>query len=223
MQGLMRKPSFLPVQMRQSKLESRLDPDVVLHLPFWNMPDGQTYLSQDAYGHVVTRTGATPTGQGYWGFDAVDDEVSIPHSDSLNIIGSITLIAWVFPNITGDQGILDKDYVNGGYMLWQQGVTNTFDMFINGTRTTGPAIVFSTWNHIVGVADAKSNRVYLNGIEGGSSASLLPTGNTTQVLIGKGAGVRLNGRLASITIVKRGLTDQEICDDFISTRGQRGV
>src|SRR3990167_5915362 len=51
--------------------EFGLDPSLVLYLPLWKK-DGSSFMSDDAYGHLATVTGATWGSQGRT-FDGVDD------------------------------------------------------------------------------------------------------------------------------------------------------
>ncbi len=52
-------------------MEWRFDPDLALYLPLYEL-DGGSFVSCDARGHIITRTGATWRAQGH-NFDGTDD------------------------------------------------------------------------------------------------------------------------------------------------------
>src|SRR3990167_8107213 len=75
------------------------------------------FLSDDAYGHLCTRTGALWTPQGY-SFDGVDDKITIPDHSSLQFgIGNFTISIWA--KNTGEQTLerLIQKWTSGSHRI----------------------------------------------------------------------------------------------------------
>ena len=73
--------------------EFGLDPSLVLYLPLWKK-DGSSFMSDDAYGHLATVTGATWGSQGRT-FDGVDDLIEANTVTTGGLFGGAhTHIAW---------------------------------------------------------------------------------------------------------------------------------
>lgn len=79
------------------------DPSLVLYLPLWkrDAADGQSFMSDDAYGHLCTVTGALWTPRGRT-FDGIADIITIPAHSSINNLPALTLIAWLNPTSAGE-------------------------------------------------------------------------------------------------------------------------
>src|SRR3990167_7671142 len=58
------------------------------------------FLSDDAYGHLCTRTGALWTPLGY-PFDGADDYITLPLACSVRNATQVTLVMWFKPTLTG--------------------------------------------------------------------------------------------------------------------------
>lgn len=85
-------------------------PSLVLYLPLWKK-DGANFLSEDAYGHQSSVTGAKWTPQGRY-FDGTDDVIIVPNKSCLQIVDDITIIAWIKPSANRVEGICTK-YISG--------------------------------------------------------------------------------------------------------------
>lgn len=147
-------------------------------------------------------------------------------SDNLNrgvvstVTNNFTLCAWVnSDDVTLGQGILTNGYDGGAGTGWRIRInasvplfTFGFVMSITGTTTLSNG----TWYHILGVRDAGTSRLYLNGTsEGGTNASA-PNVPATYFRVGcnvSSGGVNsafFNGRIAEAAIWERALTTAEI-------------
>lgn len=97
--------------------------------------------------------------------------VSIPVADnsSLDITGSLTLEAWIYPtNLSGKQSIIDRHY---GYALWlDENYVNfgVFDAVAGMQSIKSQATLFpNTWTHLAGAYNHNSGafKIFINGEE----------------------------------------------------------
>lgn len=103
----------------------------------------------------------------------------VPTDPSLELTGPLTLEAWIYPTAWKTnvyQGcILNKEGLNyQGYML-RCGASGTLNFNI-GTGTTwkelsssSGALVLNTWQHVAGVYDGTVLKIYVNGVQVGST------------------------------------------------------
>lgn len=104
----------------------------VLYVPLWKR-DGSSLISDDAYGHVCTVTGATGglagwTPQGRK-FDGVDDYVSVSNHTVLQMTSEITVLVWANPNsvfINTPSWLVARDV--SGNRAWAYGITSNYKM-----------------------------------------------------------------------------------------------
>lgn len=103
-------------------------------------------------------------------FDGINDFVSVPDNNSLDITGSITIEAWIKPDLTGPEktilikgtsnqcmnyGLVMKDgnlaYLSGGQCGW---------------AGKGPNAILQTgvWQHVAAVASGTNLKLYVNGV-----------------------------------------------------------
>ncbi len=226
---LAERTKLLPVSSIQAKPRWQLDPSLVLYLPLWNI-SGDVFLSQDAYGHTVTRYGATPTGQGGMSFDGADDYLSVPLGPSLALKTPFTLVAWgwsdnwALPNEV--HNIIRTEYllrVSGGGTLglayndgaaWQAIWGGTF------------VVPTNSWNLIVGTWDGRTLRMWLNGVQDPTTASATTTPDVINAVTvgagGGGGGERWRGRLGEVAVYNRALSEHEILNIYDETKGRYG-
>jgi len=111
-------------------------------------------------------------------FDGVDDYVEVPHSTSLDIIGNITIEAWLKHDNTESEFIVAKREASNAYSLYTSAThTPGFEVFIGGARryVEGSTVLSAaTWYHVVGTYDGENLRIYLNGEINGTTPQ---TGN----------------------------------------------
>ncbi len=87
--------------------EFQFDPQSGLHLPLWKKlgGDGESFISDDCYGHLVTITGASRTLRGY-GFDGIDDKLAC--GELFNSATTLSMCLWFKPNTTWTIGSGNK-------------------------------------------------------------------------------------------------------------------
>jgi hypothetical protein len=104
-------------------------------------------------------------------FDGVDDLVFVPDTPALDVTGSFTLGLWYyFPGgVTGEPGLVQKDGPGsfGRYGLWVVGNKVDFCVYIDSASqsclvSTG-SLTLNAWNHVAGVYDGATMKIYLNG------------------------------------------------------------
>ena len=110
--------------------------------------------------------------------DGVDDFVRVAHAPALNLKGSFSLVAWIFPTRDGYQAIVGKwSAPSPQYMLhtWT-GLEFYFrisdevhqeDVVFHDFRSPAHALTLNTWNHVAGVYDQATGtrHIYVNGRE----------------------------------------------------------
>ncbi|MEQ8810454.1 MAG: LamG-like jellyroll fold domain-containing protein, partial [Imperialibacter sp.] len=119
-------------------------------------------------------------------FDGFDDYVEVADSPSLDITSALTLEAWINPLAApGDyQPIIAKADPDGGqrsYALFV-GTDMSLVMVVSELGTTYDALVASSrplrigaWQHVSGVYESGSLRVYVNGVLAGEETTGIPS------------------------------------------------
>jgi len=209
----------------------------VLYLPLRTLPNG---ISPDLsgkgnhgtnHGAVLKNIGETyplkwknkiiDVGGRAMSFDGVDDYVSVPDSDSLDITEEITIEAWVYPTNVGsvDRNIVAKD-CNSSYRFRIEGITRKLFLLINDGTLVAEigenAVSENTWSHVVAkfVGSEQYVYLYINSVldkrASNGKSSIQPSGGV--LLIGAyNPGTEIfNGLLSSVRIYNRALSAAEI-------------
>jgi hypothetical protein len=163
----------------------------------------------------------------------VDDYVEVPHSDSLNITLSITIMAWInpdtLPDVYGD--IVSKSSPAGGSTPYRLCIDSAgkYRVFFDGLTpaqwyVSASSIVLGSWQQIAVVYDGSNLRLYFNGIEDANSPFSVSGnifGNTRPLDIGalNDGGIYkrfLNGTIDEVRIWNRALSAEEIAESYYS-------
>ena len=157
-------------------------------------------------------------------FDGVNDDITIPNSDSINITGNALTIAG-YINTDGStawQGICYKD--SGNQKGFQLFVDKTGDPNIAfGIHTGGFYRLYSNeviennkWYFVVATYDGVNQSIYINGVFDNSQTA---TGNITDsstenLYIGRNTlgSERFNGEIANFKIFNTALTAAQVAD-----------
>ena len=159
-------------------------------------------------------------------FNGVDAQVTIPHSPSSNIIGPVTMEAWVMILADENGGLIDKNYALGGYMLWIENLASGFHTYVNGGEQARSSLSISgnIWYHLIGIVDGVNNQLYQNGIVQTHVQNDLPTGNTSDLTLGTDIGGRFPKCLMAPPIIwRRALSAGQALKRFEATRSRFGV
>jgi hypothetical protein len=172
------------------------NPPAVLPSPvaYWSFNEGSGTAATDSQANNVLtlRNGSASSAAGKFGtgllLDGVDDRADAPNSTSLNVSGSaISVAAWIKLDSQNTwQQILVKIKESGAftapYFAWHlfgghASATQWTPMFqvVNSVQTSAnasssAAVNYGEWAHVVGVYDGSNVRIYVNGVERGSSA-----------------------------------------------------
>ncbi|MGK0442417.1 MAG: hypothetical protein ACJA0N_002228, partial [Pseudohongiellaceae bacterium] len=109
-------------------------------------------------------------------FDGINDYVFIPDNSNLSIAAELTVAVWIYPRAFPSSGlhtIASKDenyefHITSARQInwwWNDSSGNTRQIF-----TTGSALNLNTWYHVAIVYTNGSQKVYIDGVERGSSS-----------------------------------------------------
>ncbi len=232
MQALMQRPSLRPSGLILPNLRQQLDSSCVRYLPLWNI-SGDVFLSQDAYGHTVTRTGATPTGQGGMLFDGNDDYLVVPTAPFVGLT-NCTLVMW-FVYMTNASDAVMFAYYGDADNRFNPHVSTATKKLINEVYQSGVgysaisdnALTASQWYHAAFILGSGGVHLVLNGQRLASSlanTSSFANITPTELSIGRlgELGVYWKGYIGEVSVYNRVLTAQEILDHYNATKGMFG-
>lgn len=155
-------------------------------------------------------TGAPVVVAGQWGGAASlngSQYVTFNSSASLNIVGAVTMEAWVYPTTSGVyQAIINR--TNAGNVRFyacflQAGSTSQVFLAFGGTNVGTVSLSASwtvnAWNHICNTADGTNAKTYLNGVlVNTTSSSLDGASATSNVYLGYDQPVSTNGLVGNL-------------------------
>jgi hypothetical protein len=180
-------------------------------------------------GNNGTISGATRTASGRFGgaltFDGVNDMVTVPDANSLDLTSALTLEAWVYPTASGNQWrtVLMKELTGGlSYGLYSNDDGNRPQAFSRtgsgelGTRGTA-TLPLNQWSHLAATYSGSTMRLYVNGVQVATRS--VGTGLTTGTLplrIGGNSiwGEWFAGRIDEVRVYNRALTATELQTDM---------
>ncbi len=147
--------------------------------------------------------------------------IACPNTLSLNIVGSVTVEAWVYPQTnTGIRYIVFKGNASNGYYL-RLNTNGTVSLGTNGvTRITSTAVIpQGKWSHIAGSYNVSSNgyKIFVNGFEDASLISIInsaPNTNTDSLLIGKFGAGTFTGMIDEVRIWTKSVLPEDIRKNF---------
>ncbi len=184
-------------------------------IAWYKMDEGADTTINDSSGNGLTGSlvlGGSPTTATAWAngaagkinramsFDGTDDRIEKTNDAKLNPGNNFTLAAWVNPDTTAYQQIINKQHSAGNvsphwgvvYRMFINNGSNTFDCgAFNGTTTVtvqSPANAVQTgaWQHVACTLDGSNLKIYVNGKQVGSSAftGTVPSNDTGTLFIG---------------------------------------
>lgn len=151
-------------------------------------------------------------------FDGIDDVVSIPDNDSLDLTSNYTIEAWIKPtSFSVFAGIVSKCHSaeSKGYSLKLNGTDDYSGISFDGMSTSNEVLSLNNWYHVAGVNQNGTRKIYINGIEKAITGTPLVTAiNTDSVKIGQdfsSSGERFfKGSIDEVRIWKTARTASEI-------------
>ena len=218
---------------------------LVLHLDAANSRSypgsGTTWSDLSGNGNNGTNNNMTysSTFSGEFFFNNSSSVSTIPNSSSLNPTTGLTIESWV--NFSGNDNdfIFEKGNVNTQYSLFSHGGSlndimfrtkhvgdGSFNNFSVNKTTVGISV--GNWYHIVGSWDGSTKRIFVNGLQVGSSAksgNLVTTtpGASVGRFGGTSTGYYWGGYIGKVAIYNRGINSTEVKQNFEATRSRYGI
>ncbi|MEK7184212.1 MAG: LamG domain-containing protein, partial [Patescibacteria group bacterium] len=199
------------------------------NIGLWHLNESSgTIADSSGNGNTGTLSGASYGASGRFNtaldFDGVDDFVSVPDSQTLDITGKLTLSAWVYADTTPelfDSPIIkttDNDAWLDGYGMYFEGGLIKFWVDRYDTNVATASFSTGVWHHVVGTYDGANVRIYVDGVAGSVDpyAGAVTTNNTA-MFIGagadaSGAGYFWDGKVDEVALFRRSLSATEVSD-----------
>lgn len=153
------------------------------------------------------------TGKFRWGlnFDGSNDYVEISTTTNLNITGAVSMMAWIYIDISATSSgfIIEKSKTatSGSYqycIFWSFS-SKQIQCWLNeaqrGSSTTN-SIIAGKWYHVVVVYDMQNVKYYIDGKLNATSAAF------TDALAGAGSCVEVGKRRQTSTLIFKGKMDE---------------
>lgn len=162
------------------------DPTMVLFLSF-DDDTGTEVVDHSQFMNNGTLEGDPEFVAGQFGtalnFDATDDWVVVPDNATLNIVGDITMMAWIKPgpNLTVDwRTVMGKASASQlsqnlfSYDIRTDGNVGTirFSLVVGTWQSiTGPVLQEDVWYHVTGTRDGQEMTLYVDGESVGTTSA----------------------------------------------------
>jgi hypothetical protein len=223
------------------------DDGLVLYLPFnensSSLPDTNTTYDRSPYGNDGNFTNidfnqtSGPT-KGKYGnamlFDGDNDVISIREQNNLSDFNEFTLEAWIKTS-TNDYMVIvgNSPFGNSpnarGYGMRVDGVSAQLNMRLgNDTDGTEINVIGTTslndneWHHVVGTYDKVNLKVYVDGVQEGSTAfteNILYNGAHVGIGANTVGATLFDGTIDEVKIYKRALSREEIRTHYLRGKG----
>ncbi len=213
------------------QLEGRVLLSVTDLVGYWKLDDGAGSTAVDSSGNSYngalagTSLPTWTTGQinGAIATNGVDQRVTVPDNNDLDLTSAITISGWVQPTVVGTQYLVKKarqGTVNG----YELGLSSTGKAFVRFNQlasadtnrvdsTTSYPTDGTTWMHLAATYDGTTIKLYVNGtLEASAAKTFTIQTNTAGLGIGaEDLGFRpLNGKIDEVKIFNRALTAAEV-------------
>lgn len=164
---------------------------------------------------------AGKVGQGFL-FDGVDDRVTIPDANNLDLLTGGTIETWIYANNTNDAAIIFKGRSDTNQASYTWGFYQgnlRFDLYkgdgsLDYMPVTIPAApLVGSWNHIAVEWDTSTINIFVNGVLVATQPYLFVRQDTVYpITLGQDVSLSpaLNGRLDEVSIYDHPLTTTEI-------------
>lgn len=176
-------------------------------------------------------------------FDGSNDYTSVPYTTLLtpNVASIATWVSASWSSLSGQRCIVSKTQT-GGYQLsvneptfYPSGIGIIY--YLGGayrSASISTSTVSTGWHYIVSTFDGRYIKLYLDGIERSSydygSQTTIIYNNNNHLLVGAepGSGTGVDGaffpgKIASTSVYNRGLTAQEVLQNYNATKVRFGL
>jgi hypothetical protein len=164
---------------------------------------------------------------GYFVFDGSNDAIHINSLANILSYDAYTKIAYFYvTNSLTSNNIISGGW-SGAHAFWLQGVNRLYAGHNGAWSTvTGNTLLSSnTWYFgAVTYSNVTGWKLYLNGIEDGSSANTTTFTGDREIVIGAyDSGNNFSGRISNILVYNRALTATEIFQNYNATKRRYGL
>jgi len=202
-----------------------------------------SYLS--IFGQIASAIGTSLSGTGFTSgmlFSAVSDKLNFANLSTLNISGSLSISAWIYPRSFGGGNagrIYDKFQYSGSpagtsfYIDNNVGTNaigyNTGILLETTVRRISNQVTLNTWQHFAISHNGSTATVtfYKNGASIGSSGfTFAPVAATgASVCVGNNFAGQFNfdGTIGTVRVYNRAITATEIAQIYNSTKSRYGL
>ena len=198
---------------------------------------GTTWTDRSGNGNSGTLTNDPTFDSGNGGsidFDGSNDRVVISNSDSLNPTDELTIEAWANFDADSQDFIFEKGVVNTQWSLFSHGYDIMFRTFheqdsgyTNTSVTKSTYITNGQWHHIVGSWDGANKRIYIdsNLVKTAAKSGALKTSTATAAVgsFGHSTSYPFGGKIAKVSIYSRGLTAEEVSQNYNAIKSRFGI
>ncbi len=155
--------------------------------------------------------------------DGVDDWVTVPDSDSLDISNSFTLEIWVKPLSTSTQSVIYKEYAKGSvYSLYAaEGGDLPMSSLNDGQADrviSGSSVLpVNQWSHLTSTYDGAVQKLYVDGVlisERAQTGLIRSSKGVLRIGGNKLWGDYFHGFIDEVRVYNRALTQAEIAGDI---------
>jgi Ca2+-binding RTX toxin-like protein len=196
----------------------------------YSFDEGTGTVAGDQTGnHDGTLEGAEWSAHGKFGsalrFDGINDLVSIPDSNELDLTDELTLEAWVRPDEANPgSAVITKERGSGliSYQIHAEGSGKAPVGYVESSKgrfgvTGGTPIPVRAWSHIALTYDGAKLRYYVNGVLKGTASASDAGVSSNPVLIGGdvhwAAEDAFKGLIDEVRIYDRALDAGELAED----------
>ncbi len=207
----------------------------------WKMDECQGAILHDSSGNGITGTisigesgaqisaGTCATADTAWGngttgkfnyslnFDGTNDSIILPNDGSTFPNDNFTISIWANPNsISGTRAFwtYGRSGGSGRVYLQRAGSQWKINSYLNGNNITGGTATTGKWSHIVFVKNGSSDKLFIDGVQVGSTSNLSPQINagagSRYHALATGDGTYFGGKLDDVQFYNYPLTDQQI-------------
>jgi hypothetical protein len=167
---------------------------------------------------------------GTWDFDNVDDYINLGASSTLGITRYMSVFSNVkYDNVSGWGGIFGNQ--SGGGFIHFQTYSGTMNVYIYGPNlpvvASTATLVSGTWYNLGFTFDGTTAKIYQDGtaLNTGTTSSTTNISSASTMSLGRVySGDRyFNGNIADLKIYNRGLTAEEVLQNFNAQKSRFGL
>ena len=192
---------------------------------------GTSAADRSNNGNTGTISGATWTTSGKFGkalsFDGVNDWVTIAHAPELSLTTGMTLEAWVYPTVNGNglwRAVVFKEQAGSlVYALNASDAVDSLPVYEVASAASGviaarggSQLPLNAWTHLAATYDGTTMRVFVNGVQVGTTAGSgnLLTSTGSLRIGGNIWGGYFQGRIDEVRIFNVARTAAQITADM---------